>query len=123
MKEQRKFTRHDVKHLIDFSTTDTEGVTTDLQMGRVLDISLGGLKIETPLDLEVATRVEITAGIEENLVDLVGLVTHTEKNATRFVSGIKVLSISPDNRITITRYIERVLKGDITSDNLNETMH
>lgn len=123
MKEQRKFTRHDVRHLIDFSTTDSEGTTTDFQMGRVLDISLGGLKIETPQDLAVTTRVEITAGIEDNLVDLVGLVTHTERQANRFVSGIKVLSISPENRTTITRYIEKVLKEPHNTDQLNETMH
>lgn len=123
MKEQRKFTRHETKQLIDLSTTDLKGSRTEFQMGRVLDISMGGLRIETQLNLDVTARIEITAGIENNLVDLVGLVTHTEKHANHFVSGIKVLSISPESRNTITHYIERELTQTTTLAYLNETMH
>ena len=123
MKEQRKFTRHETKQLIDLSTTDLKGSRTEFQMGRVLDISMGGLRIETQLNLDVTARIEITAGIENNLVDLVGLVTHTEKHANHFVSGIKVLSISPESRNTITHYIERELTQTTTLAYLDETMH
>lgn len=123
MKEQRKFIRHDVRHLIDFSTTDLHGERTSHQMGRVLDISMGGLRIETPIDLEVKTRLEITAGIEEDLVDLVGLVTHSNKNANRYVAGVKVLSISQENRAAIISYIERMLRQTSGPEELNETVH
>ena len=123
MKEQRKFIRHDVRHLIDFSTTDSRGERTSLQMGRVLDMSLGGLKIEIPIDLEVKTRLEITAGIEDELIDLVGIVTHAQKDANHYIAGVKTLSISPENRFTITSYIEKMLRQRDDSTESNKTDH
>jgi len=122
MKEQRKFTRHNVRHLLDFTTTDDRGKKTSFHMGRVLDISLGGMKIETPIDLSISSRVEITTGIAENLVDLVGKVTHTHKRKGRFVSGIQLLSISPENKSIITSYIEKELKPRDT-ETTKETEH
>ena len=111
MKEQRKFVRHNVRHLLDFFTTDTKGQKTSSHMGRMLDISQNGMKIESLVDLDISTRLEITAGIADNLIDVVGKVTHTEQCANRFVAGIQVISISSEGRRLITSYIEKGIKG------------
>ena len=69
MKEQRKFVRHNVRHLLDFFTTDTRGKKISSHMGRMLDLSQNGMKIESPVGLDISTRLEITAGIADNLID------------------------------------------------------
>jgi len=112
MKEQRKFVRHNVRHLLDFFTTDSKGNKTSSHMGRMLDLSLSGMKIETPVDLNVSTRLEITAGIADNIIDVVGMVTHTKQSANRYVSGIQLISISSEGRRLITSYIEKGLKDN-----------
>ncbi len=112
MKEQRKFTRHNVQHLLDFTTTDNKGKKTSFHMGRILDLSRGGMKIETPINLNIASRIEITAGIEDNLIDLTGKVAHSHEADKGFISGIQILSISPENRSIITSYIEKVRKSE-----------
>ena len=122
MKEQRKFVRHDVRHLLDFFTTDAKGQKTSCQMGRMLNISINGMQIESPVDLEVATRLEITAGIADDLVDVVGKVINTRRHDNRYISGIQLISVSSEGRRIIMRHIEKELRGS-SSEPEEESIH
>lgn len=122
MKEQRKFVRHDVRHLLDFFTTDSKGQKTSCQMGRMLNISINGMQIESSVGLDVATRLEITAGIADDLVDVVGKVTNTRRHDNRYISGIQLISISSEGRRIIMRHIEKGLRGSI-SEPEEESIH
>jgi hypothetical protein len=79
-------------------------------MGRTIDVSIDGLKLETTTQFKPDTRLLITVGIEDDLVDLEGRTTHVLSHDGRYVSGITFLKITKDNRRVFTKYIEAFRK-------------
>ena len=104
-REQRKFIRYDSLHLLDYLVLDKDGNPGTYSMGRTIDVSIDGLKLETTL-FKPDTRLLITVGIEDDLVDLEGRTTHASPLDGRYVSGITFLKISKEDRRVFTKYIE-----------------
>ena len=75
-REKRKFIRYDSLHLLDYLVLDEEGKPGIYSMGRTIDVSLDGLKLETTNPFPPNTRLLITVGIEDDLIDLEGQTTH-----------------------------------------------
>ena len=109
-REQRKFIRYDSLHLLDYIVLDGEGNPGTYSMGRTIDVSIDGLKLETTTQFKPDTRLLITVGIEDDLVDLEGRTTHVLPNDGRYVSGITFLKISKEGRRVFTKYIEAFRK-------------
>lgn len=105
-REQRKFIRYDSLHLLDYLVLDKEGNPGTYSMGRTIDVSIDGLKLETTTLFEPDTRMLITVGIEDDLVDLEGRTTHASPLDGRYVSGITFLKISKEGRRVFTKYTE-----------------
>jgi hypothetical protein len=105
-KEQRKFIRYDALHLLDYIVLDENGDTGDYSMGRTIDVSIDGLKLETSSRLKTNTRLLITVGLEDDLVDLEGITTHESSYDGRFISGVSFLKISKDGRRVFAKYVE-----------------
>jgi len=105
-KEQRKFIRYDALHLLDYIVLDENGDTGDYSMGRTIDVSIDGIKLETSTPLKVHTRLLITVGLEDDLVNLEGRITHVSAHNDRFISGIGFLKISKNGRRVFAKYVE-----------------
>lgn len=105
-KEQRKFIRYDALHILDYVVIDENGDPGDYSMGRTVDVSIDGIKLETSSFLKTGTRLMITVGLEDDLVDLEGRTTHASPHNGRFVSGIGFLRISKEGRRVFTKYVE-----------------
>lgn len=105
-REQRKFIRYDSLHLLDYLVLDEEGKPGIYSMGRTIDVSLDGLKLETTTELSLNTRLLITVGIEDDLVDLEGQTTHAHPQDGRYISGITFLKTSKEGRRVLAKYIE-----------------
>jgi hypothetical protein len=108
--EKRKFIRWDAIHLLDYVVIDPDGTEGRYSMGRTLDVSLNGLKLETSYDIPLEAQLEITVGIEEDLVDLVGRVTHKSEKGGRFVSGIEFVKMSAEGRRVFRLYTDAFRK-------------
>jgi len=104
--EKRKFIRHDAMHLLDYIVMDEKGRTGQYSMGRTIDVSIDGIKLETSFPLETNTRLLITVGLEDDLVDLEGKTTHAKAVDNRFVSGVTFVKIDKDGRRVFSKYIE-----------------
>lgn len=104
--EQRKFIRHDALHLLDYIVMDENGSTGQYSMGRTIDVSIDGVKLETVHPIEANTRLLITLGIEDDLVDLEGQTTHAEPTNDRFVSGVTFLKINQNGRRVLSKYVD-----------------
>lgn len=104
--EQRKFIRYDSLHLLDYLVLDEEGNPGIYSMGRTIDVSVDGIKLETTTLFKPDTRLLITVGIEDDLVDLEGRTTHALPLDGRYVSGITFLKISKEGRRVFAKYIE-----------------
>ena len=103
--EKRKFLRRDALHLLDYLIIDKDGNQSDYSMARTLDVSINGIKIETVRPIPDQSRLIITLGIEENLVDITGHYIHSSEADDRYVSGIEFEKVSADNRKILRKYI------------------
>ena len=104
--EKRKFIRLDALHLLDYIAIDPKGSKGQYSMGRTLDVSLNGLKLETVYPLSSADNLEITVGVEEDLVDLLARITHTEQAGDRYITGLEFIKMSSEGRRVLRRYTD-----------------
>ncbi len=106
--EKRKFIRHDSLFLLDYIIVDKAGNRGVYSMGRTLDVSADGIKLEILNDLEKGTLLYVTVGLKDDLIELLGEVTHTHAKDGRFVSGIAFRRITARGRAILARYSEAV---------------
>ncbi len=104
--EKRKFIRWDAIHLLDYVVIDPDGSEGRYSMGRTLDVSLNGLKLETSYELPPDAQVQITVGLEEDLIDLIGRITYQARRGGRYVSGIEFVKMSAEGRRIFRLYTE-----------------
>ena len=109
-REHRKFIRYDSLHLLDYLVLDDEGKAGTYSMGRSIDVSIDGIKLETIYPLKADTRLLLTIGLEDDLVDLEGQTTHAAPSDGRFVSGVTFLKISKNGRRVLAKYVEAFRK-------------
>ncbi len=108
--ELRKFIRYDSLHLLDYIVLDKEGETSTYSMGRTIDVSIDGIKLETSYPLSPDSRLLITVGLEDDLVDLEGRTTHGTPCDGRYVSGVTFIKISRNGRRVFAKYVEAFRK-------------
>jgi hypothetical protein len=118
IREHRKFIRYDALHLLDYLVLDEEGKAGAYSMGRTIDVSIDGIKLETIYPLKAGTRLLITVGLEDDLINLEGQITHTAPCDGRFLSGVTFLKITKDGRRVLAKYVEafRQRKKDLTRE-------
>lgn len=104
--EKRKFQRLDSLHLMDYLVIDNEGIKCDYSMARTLDVSINGIKVETLKEIPADSTLQITLGIEENLVNVEGQPTHTHSVGNRFTTGVEFIKASAENRKVIRQYVD-----------------
>jgi len=73
-----------------------------VSIGRTLDVSEGGVKVETHRKLANGTELEMDIAIEDKIITAKGEVVHTEelKNGL-FGTGIRFTSISEEDRTSL----------------------
>lgn len=103
--ENRKYIRLDSLHLLDYLIVDREGRQTTYSMGRTLDVSEHGMKLEVNHTVNSGDTLLITVGIENDLVDLTGEVIHCKKNNKLYVLGIEFSDISDKGMKILKKYI------------------
>ena len=108
--EKRKFIRLDSLHLLDYIVLDRERSKGQYSMGRTLDVSVNGIRMETVYPLSAENTLEITVGLEEDLIDLEGRITYCKKEDARYVSGIEFIKMSAEGRRVFRRYTEAFRK-------------
>jgi len=105
MTEKRKYIRHDTIHLIDYLVLDQEGNSGTYSMGRTLDVSANGLKLETSQPLEIGSKLQITVGLANELVDLTGTISHSHAARGKFIAGISFNGINSDAKRIFALYV------------------
>lgn len=95
----------DSLHLLDYVTINKDGMQTIHSMGRTLDVSENGLKLEVTQALFPGDTLLITVGIDDNLIDLIGEVKHSKQKDGRYVLGIEFSDISDEGIRILTIYI------------------
>ena len=104
--EKRRFIRYDALHLLDYTVMNADGSQGIYSMGRTLDVSIDGIKLEIKDRLEPGTLLLVTVGLEDHLVELRGEIIHTTPTAGRFVSGVAFRQMTKEGRAIFARYTE-----------------
>lgn len=111
--EHRHFIRKQSLHLLDYLVIDGNGLQTTYSMGRTLDVSENGLRLETTQQISEGDTLLITVGLEDDLVDLRGEVVHSEALDKRYITGVEFEDISEEGKRIFKRYTEAFHARDV----------
>lgn len=75
-KDKRRFPRLDSSHLISFTHFDETDTPDDQGMGKTLDLSEGGVMIQTHRAFPLNSGLEMVIALEEKILTVRGRVVH-----------------------------------------------
>ena len=109
--DKRKHLRIKSTNLLNFVCTDGEGEPCHQGMGRTLNVSEAGIRLETYKPIDPRTRISITIGIQEELVELEGQIVFLKESAKdTYEAGIQFSQINAKERMILLKYIEAFKK-------------
>ncbi|HFQ88889.1 MAG TPA: PilZ domain-containing protein [Desulfobulbus sp.] len=104
--ERRRFIRPEASNLLDYLVVDDQGRQGEYSMGRTLNVSKGGILMETHIPLPKGQQVMITLGLGDELVDVMGRIVYTTYSAGRHQNGIEFFHVADRDRRTLDRYVK-----------------
>ena len=111
--EKRKTQRIDSHNLLAFSCLDEKGEVITQGMGRTLDVSEGGILLETHSQLDPENQISLTIGMEEDVMDFIGKVAYTRKRGDgSYETGIQFLDMDKE-KSRILRQFAVIFKDEI----------
>jgi len=107
MKEKnRKHDRIDSLNLLNYVCADENGEEPIQGMGRTLNVSQGGILLETHIPIPPSHSVALTIGLEDELIDIKGKVVYCKANdRNKYESGIDFFEINDSALSLLNRYI------------------
>jgi hypothetical protein len=77
------------------------------ELGRTLDVSEGGIRLEAFEEVPVGTLARLRIGLREEIVDVDGRVAHVAAGPRgRVVTGIQFINMSEEQARTLRRFLE-----------------
>ncbi len=105
--DRRLHPRIDALNLIAYDCIDEDGQVVVQGMGRTLNISEGGILLETHIQIEQQYDALLSIGLENDLIDIKGKIVHSKPGkADKFESGIKFLEIGEKELAILKLYIK-----------------
>jgi c-di-GMP-binding flagellar brake protein YcgR len=98
---KRKNPRVKISNGISYVCIDENGNEIEQGMGKTIDISLGGMLIETSVPIESKYILIATIDLEGNLIEIRGKIANSKKiESGEFLNGIQFLE-TPERQIKI----------------------
>ena len=105
--DRRKYPRVDTINLVSIVTIDESGKWIFQGMSRALDISAGGLLVETAYPIESGRLSMMTVDMDNNLIEIKGdLVYCYEISTTTYHSGIKFTGADEQ----VMKFVTQIIK-------------
>ncbi len=74
-------------------------------MARTLNVSKGGILMETHIPLPKGQQVMITLGLKDQLIDVMGKIVYTVYAAGRHQNGIEFFHLSDSGKRILDKYV------------------
>ena len=104
--EHRKHFRIDSLNLLHYTCIDHNHQDVGQGMGRTLDVSESGIRLETHTPLETDQVIAVTIGLEDDTVQIKGQVVHSRPNASgRYEAGINFSTVGRTELAILKKYI------------------
>ncbi len=105
--DKRLHTRISALNLIAYDCIDEDGQVVVQGMGRTLNISEGGILLETHIQLEQQYEALLSISLENDLIDIKGKIVHSMPGKVdKFESGIKFIEIGATELAALKLYIK-----------------
>ena len=103
--EKRKHPRTDTHNLISYVCLDENSDPIAQGMGRTLNISEGGILLETHSFIDPQYIIALTLSLEDEMMDVRGKVTYNKKRDDgRFESGIQFIEIDETKKRILKQF-------------------
>ena len=111
MEEQRKYYRAKTVNLLSYECIDKDGNPLDQGMGKILDISQGGLLMETKVPIEAEyIRIE-SLDIKEEPIKIKGRFVYCKETAPKtFHTGVRFIETDEKIREVVAAMIKAFLQ-------------
>lgn len=103
---KRKHERIDSLNLLNYKVIDAEGELISQGMGRTLNVSQGGILLETHVSFPLDYHISLNIGLEDDMIDIKGKVIYCrDGEERRYESGIEFFDITEDCMRVLNKYI------------------
>ena len=103
--ERRRYLRPEALNLLDYLVVDAQGRQGEYSMARTLNVSKGGILMETHIPLPRGQQVMITLGLHDQLIDVMGRIVYTAEESGRFQNGIEFFHLTDRDKRILDRYV------------------
>ena len=104
--ERRKNVRPESLNLLDFVVVDEQGRQGEYAMARTLNVSRGGILMETHLALEKGQQVMITLELKNSLVNIMGKIVYSSFANLRYRYGIEFFHVADADQRLLNAYVD-----------------
>jgi len=103
--ERRRYIRPESLNLLDYLVVDEQGRPGEYSMARTLNVSKGGILMETHIPLPKGHQVMITLGLKDQLIDVMGRIVFTASASGRHQNGIEFFHVSDNDKRILDGYV------------------
>lgn len=103
--ERRRHLRPEALNLLDYLVVDEQGRQGEYSMARTLNISKGGVLMETHIPLPLGQQVMITLGLGDQLIDVMGRIVYVTNASGRHQNGIEFFHVSDSDKRILDCYV------------------
>lgn len=104
--ERRKNVRPESLNLLDFVVVDEQGRQGEYAMARTLNVSRGGILMETHLPLQKGQQVMITLELKNSLVNIMGKIVYATFLNQRHRYGIEFFHVADADQRLLNAYVD-----------------
>jgi len=105
--DKRQHPRIDSLNLISYVCIDETDTGVIQGMGRTLNVSEGGILLETHIQIDPKHTLSLTIGLEEDLVDIKGEVAHSKPGeGDNFETGVQFFETDEEALRVLNKYIK-----------------
>ena len=106
-KNKRNHPRTDSLNLISYVCIDEDNNPITQGMGRTLNVSEGGILLETHVQIDSHCTLSLKIGLEDKLIDIKGKVAYSKTGAEgNFETGIHFFEIDEEALKILKKYIK-----------------
>ena len=98
--------RTQTANLLSYTVTDDDNNVVEQGMGRTLNISEGGMLLETHVAIDTEFTIDITIAFEEEILKLRGRIIRSAKREDgKFESGIQFMEMGDEINNLLKQYV------------------
>ncbi len=106
--DNRQYKRFDSNNLLSYVCLDMNDKVVQQGMGKTLDVSEGGLLLETHVEIESEYDILLSIGFEDNMADIKGNIIYSRQRDDKMIeSGIKFLNVTAEGLVVLKEFIKK----------------